>query len=187
VHRFLRPLVGISVAAMAATAAAGCAAGGAGPSAGSDAVSVPSNVFVLSSPAFAAGLPIPARFTCDGANVSPALAWSGVPVGTAAFVLLVDDPDAGGFVHWLVGPMGPTTTSLAEAMTASDPPQGVNGFGKAGWGGPCPPSGTHHYRFRLAAIPAGVAIPSPLTGAAARDLLGRALGVAVLTGTYARQ
>jgi Raf kinase inhibitor-like YbhB/YbcL family protein len=186
VHRYLSPLAVISVAALAAGLVGGCTGGGAGPGTGSDAVSVPSNVFVLSSPAFVEGGRIPARFACDGANVSPALSWQGAPAGTTAFVLLVDDPDAGGFVHWLAGPMAATTTSLAEATPSSDPPQAVNGFGKPGWGGPCPPSGTHHYRFRLAAIPAGVAVPSPLTGSAARDLLGRALGVAVLTGTYTR-
>ncbi len=142
---------------------------------------------VLSTSAFVPGGAIPRRFTCDGDDVSPPLAWTGAPNGTAAFVLLVDDPDAGGFVHWVVGPIPASSTNLPEALTAAGPPdQGRNDFGSDGWRGPCPPSGTHHYVFRLVALADAGALPTPPTGAAIRAAVSGALGVAELSGTYAR-
>ncbi len=145
-----------------------------------------SPAFELASGAFSDGGPIPVRFTCDGADISPPLAWNGQPAVTAAFVLLVEDVDAAGFVHWLAGPIPASATRIPEGAPATDPPQAANGFGRPGWGGPCPPSGTHRYVFRLAALPANVSVPVPLTSGTAHDLLGRALSVATLTGTYGR-
>jgi Raf kinase inhibitor-like YbhB/YbcL family protein len=143
--------------------------------------------FTLVSGAFTDGAAIPVRYTCDGAGVSPPLEWRSAPAGTAAFVLLVEDPDARGFVHWVVGPIPAMATGLPEGTGPTDPPQGRNGFGKPGWGGPCPPSGTHHYLFRLAALPAGVTVAGPITADAARWLLSSAAAVAQLTGTYTRR
>src|SRR5512135_2729451 len=94
--------------------------------------------FSLSSSAFAAGAAIPRRYTCDGPDVSPPLAWAGAPTGTAAFLLVVDDPDANGFVHWVVADLPAATSSVAEGASGHLGPavEGRNGFGRIGWGGP---------------------------------------------------
>jgi Raf kinase inhibitor-like YbhB/YbcL family protein len=146
--------------------------------------------FTLTSTAFADGGAIPREFTCDGANVSPALSWSGAPAGTAALVLVVDDPDARGFVHWLVLDLPGTDGDLPKGVdpAAASPQQGRNGFGQPGWGGPCPPSGTHHYAFTLTAIAAPLKLPDHPAASAVQDALAAAnvLGTAVLAGTYRR-
>lgn len=147
--------------------------------------------FELTSTAFPPGGVIPRRFTCDGDNVSPDLAWSGVPDGAGALELVVSDPDAGGFIHWLALDLTPSAEgSLPLGISASPeaPPQGTNDFGRIGWGGPCPPSGTHRYLFTLTAVAAPLALPGAPGGAEVRDALDRAtvLGTAVMEGTYAR-
>jgi Raf kinase inhibitor-like YbhB/YbcL family protein len=115
--------------------------------------------FVLSSPAFVSGAAIPAEYTCDGADISPALAWSGAPAGTRSFVLVVEDPDAPGgtFRHWAAFDIAPDTSGLAAGYGAGRAGAGFrqarNDFGDAGYRGPCPPPGpTHHYHFRLFSI-----------------------------------
>ncbi len=117
----------------------------------------------LTSPAFADGADIPRTYSCAGDDVSPPLAWGDAPAEAKALLLIVDDPDARGFVHWVVFDIPVTTSQLPEGASASGASlrQGTNSFGKAGWRGPCPPSGTHHYRFRLLAIRK----PLGLTGA----------------------
>ena len=147
--------------------------------------------FTLSSSAFAPGGSIPKRFTCDGADVSPELTWNGAPPGTAALVLVVDDPDARGWVHWLVLDLpGAANGSLPEGLSpsATDPAQGTNDFGRRGWGGPCPPSGTHRYAFTLSALAAPLGLHGAPDGGAVRKALNRAtvLGTAALEGTYRR-
>lgn len=146
--------------------------------------------FVLTSSAYADGEAIPREFSCDGANLSPPLAWTGVPAGTAALVLVVDDPDARGFVHWTVLDLAGRDGDLPKgvAPTAASPQQGRNDFGKIGWGGPCPPSGTHHYRFTLTALGTPLGLADHPAGDDVRNALGRAaiLGKATLTGMYAR-
>ena len=146
--------------------------------------------FTLRSAAFDDGAPIPRRFTCDGEDVSPELTWAGAPEGMRSLALEVLDPDAGGFVHWLAYDIpGVPAGALATAVsrTAAAPAEGTNDFGRRGWGGPCPPSGTHRYVFTLYALDR-----SPgLTGAPrVRDLdaamRGHVIGKAVLTGTYRR-
>ena len=109
--------------------------------------------FALTSTAFEPGGAIPKRFTCDGEDGSPDLAWTGAPDGTGALVLIVDDPDARGWVHWIVLDMAGTSTgALARGVGVSPdaPAQGRNDFGRIGWGGPCPPSG--HASLRLHAV-----------------------------------
>jgi Raf kinase inhibitor-like YbhB/YbcL family protein len=109
----------------------------------------------VSSPAFRAGEAIPRRFTCAGENVSPPLAWSGVPAGTVEVALVVDDPDAPGgtYVHWLVVGIDPARTELAEGALPAGARQGRNSAGKAAYSGPCPPGGPpHHYRFTVYAL-----------------------------------
>lgn len=153
--------------------------------------SAASEAFTLTSTAFAEGGAIPKEFTCDGANLSPPLFWVGVPAGTAALVLVVDDPDARGFVHWIVLDLsGIDGGGLIQGVpaTADSLQQGTTSFGKVGWGGPCPPSGTHHYRFTMTALAAPLGLPGHPSGPDVADALGRAsvLGKTVLTATYRR-
>ena len=146
--------------------------------------------FTLTSSAFADGGAIPSEFTCDAANASPPLAWAGAPAGTTALVLVVDDPDARDFVHWIVLDLPGSDGTLPRGVdpASSSPQQGTNDFGKPGWGGPCPPSGTHHYRFRLRALEKPLGLDGHQDGAAVREALARAnvLGTATLQGTYRR-
>lgn len=125
--------------------------------------------FVLSSPAFAQGEPLPARYTCDGRNVSPPLRWTAPPRGAVSLALMVTDPDApgGAFVHWRLTGIPPATRALPAGSRAG----GRNSFGKTGYGGPCPPRGqAHRYVFELRALGRG----------------GKVLAKARLLATYAR-
>ena len=139
--------------------------------------------FVLTSTAFAEGAPVPAKYTCDGANVSPALAWSGAPSATKSFVLVVDDPDAPGttpFVHWVVFDLAGSTTAIAEGATVGT--GGKNGFGTNVYGGPCPPAGkVHHYRFQLRAL--DIAPLGAAAGASRATVDGAASGHVLATTT----
>jgi hypothetical protein len=107
----------------------------------------------ITSPAFQAGGTIPSKFTCDGADMNPALRFEGVPAEAKSLVLIVDDPDApsGLFTHWLIWNIDPKVTEIAEG-SALIGMQGKNDFGKSGYGGPCPPSGTHRYYFKIFAL-----------------------------------
>ncbi len=115
---------------------------------------------MLATPAFAPGGRIPSEYTCDGADISPPLSWSGVPPGAQSLVLVVEDPDApsGVFRHWAVYDIPPETRGLAAGYGRNRPAAGFrearNDFGSRGYRGPCPPrgAGTHHYIFRLLAI-----------------------------------
>jgi Raf kinase inhibitor-like YbhB/YbcL family protein len=108
----------------------------------------------ITSPAFESGGDIPAKFTCKGANGSPPLQLKGVPNETKSLVLIVEDPDApsGLFTHWIAWNIDPKTTEIAENSAPAGAIQGVNDFGKRNYGGPCPPSGTHRYFFRIFAL-----------------------------------
>jgi Raf kinase inhibitor-like YbhB/YbcL family protein len=148
-----------------------------------------SPVMRLTSSAFADGGNIPRKYSCDGKDVSPPLAWDGVPGDAKALVLIVDDPDARGFVHWIVFDIPAATAQLPEGASASDASlrQGTNSFGKAAYGGPCPPSGTHHYRFRLFAVgePLGLA-GSPTADKVLAAVKGNTVAETTLTGLYRR-
>jgi Raf kinase inhibitor-like YbhB/YbcL family protein len=155
----------------------------------SDSGPAKSAVFRVTSPAFADGGAIPRQYTCDAADVSPPLTWSGAPAGTAAFALLVTDPDARGFVHWVALDIPASSTGLAEGATGTSAAglEGRNDFGRAGWGGPCPPSGTHRYVFELYALSAPLELSGrPTAEQARRAMAGRVIGKATLTGTYRR-
>jgi Raf kinase inhibitor-like YbhB/YbcL family protein len=110
----------------------------------------------LTSSAFEDGAPIPRRFSCDGDEVSPPLAWSGVPAEARSLALLVEDPDApsGTFVHWTVFGVGPETTGIEAGQVPEGALEGENSFGDGGYGGPCPPEGDepHRYVFTLYAL-----------------------------------
>jgi len=107
----------------------------------------------ITSSAFQEGGNIPSKFTCDGSDTSPPLQITGVPSEAKTLVLIADDPDApsGLFTHWLVWNIPPQTNSIAEGGAAKGV-QGTNDFGKSGYGGPCPPSGAHHYAFKVFAL-----------------------------------
>jgi Raf kinase inhibitor-like YbhB/YbcL family protein len=144
---------------------------------------------IVTSPAFRDGRPIPARFSCDGDNVSPPLAWQGVPSAAKAVALVVDDPDAprGTFVHWVLLDLAPDTSSLAQGSVPTGATQATNSAGKATYFGPCPPSGTHHYRFTVYALTSATGLP---TGAnlnrALKAINSSAIARGQLVGTYAR-
>jgi Raf kinase inhibitor-like YbhB/YbcL family protein len=152
--------------------------------------------FELQSPAFAPGGEIPATYTCDGRDRSPALRWTVPPPNTKGFALIVDDPDApvGTWVHWVLYRISATVLELPEGVPAEDSvsgigAQGVNDFKKVGYGGPCPPRGpAHRYFFKLYALDAELTLPPRKTKA---DLLkaieGHVLGQAELMGRYKRK
>lgn len=146
--------------------------------------------FRISSPAFADGADIPLRHTCDGDNRSPRLTWTDVPDGTRSFALIVDDPDAPGgtFTHWVLYDIRPDVRELGQGGAIGT--SGRNGFGKTGYGGPCPPHGDppHRYRFTLHALD----VPSLAVRARTREdvaaaMHGHVLGTAELVGRYHRQ
>ena len=149
----------------------------------------------ITSSAFTDGKIIPTRYTCSGADVSPALAWSDAPVGTASFALIADDPDAprGTWVHWVIYNIPAGTTILAENVpkdkTLSDgSAQGQNDFQRFGYGGPCPPPGKpHRYFFTLYALDIRLNLSSGATKAAVEAAMaGHILAQAQVMGTFAR-
>lgn len=145
----------------------------------------------ITSTAFAQGQPIPAKYTCDGRDISPPLHWSDVPAGTQSFALIMDDPDApaGTWVHWVLFNLPANLYDLPEKAT---PPQGSlegkNSWGRLGYGGPCPPRGSHRYFFKLYTLDTILNVAS---GASKEQLLkamdGHTLAQAELMGTYSRK
>ena len=141
----------------------------------------------LSSPSFQDHALIPQRFTCQGENVNPELAIDGIPDGTLSLALIVDDPDApmGTWVHWVVYDI-PVTHKISEHSVPGK--QGMNSFRKQDYGGPCPPSGTHRYFFKLYALDQKLNMPE---GENARTLdkamEGHILEKAELVGLYKKQ
>jgi Raf kinase inhibitor-like YbhB/YbcL family protein len=148
----------------------------------------------LFTPAFENGGWIPARYTCDGANESPALEWNGIPENTVSLALIVDDPDAprGDFVHWLIYDIPATEKGLVDGVGVEGPEaagtqQGRNDFGKLGYGGPCPPSGTHRYYFRLYALDIRLDLPPGKHRAAVESAMrNHVIAEAELMGRYER-
>jgi Raf kinase inhibitor-like YbhB/YbcL family protein len=128
---------------------------------------------------WAGGDVIPPEYTCEGADRSPAVNWSDLPEGTAEVALVVTDLTAGEYVHWIAFGLDPAAGGVAEGAAASLPSQAVNGFGNATYGGPCPPSGTHTYRFTVYALGQQLEIPS---GGPADEALA-AIGAATLDST----
>ena len=149
----------------------------------------------ISSPAFEPNGSIPSKYTCDGDDVSPPLEWSGIPPKTRSVALICDDPDAprGVFVHWVLYNVPPTAKGLPEHVAAKrelpdGSRQGTNDFGKVGYGGPCPPSGTHRYRFTLYALDAELRGPASATRKDVDAAMkGHVLETAQLTGVYTRK
>ena len=142
---------------------------------------------------------IPEKYTCEGDDVSPALAWGGVPEGARSLVLIVDDPDAPDpeapkmtWVHWVLANLPPDCPGLPEAAQDADLPQGavvgVNDWKKAAYGGPCPPIGRHRYFHKLYALDTMLTrLRRPTKDDVLRAMEGHVLAEAVLMGTYIKQ
>lgn len=142
----------------------------------------------LTSPAFNSGDPIPEKFTCDGEDISPELDWFGTPEGTVSLALIMDDPDApvGTWVHWVVFNLPMDLSGLREGMTGVGL-DGTNSWNRGGYGGPCPPSGTHRYFFKLYALDQTLDLEAGADKAAVLSAMeGHILGEAELMGTYSR-
>lgn len=192
-----------TLAAMLALASAGCWSGE------PDLPEDPTRLTIaLRSPAFDEGGMIPREFTCDGAGDSPPLGWSGVPGNARELALVVDDPDApmGTFSHWVVVNLPPGLRGLDRGVSAGavvpaasmisvdgargEPVarQGKNDFGKVGYGGPCPPSGSHRYVFRIYALDTPLAIfgESPTRSEVLAAIKGHILAEGRLVGRYGR-
>jgi Raf kinase inhibitor-like YbhB/YbcL family protein len=158
-----------------------------------DTQEVPMTLTVTST-AFAQGKPIPSQYSCVGKGVSPPLAWRGAPSGTKSFALIMDDPDApaGTYVHWVIYNMPGASQGLPEsvpgdAKLADGSLQGSNSSRRTGYTGPCPPSGTHRYYFKVYALDASLSLAS---GASKEQLLGAIRGHILaegeLMGTFSR-
>jgi Raf kinase inhibitor-like YbhB/YbcL family protein len=145
----------------------------------------PAPALRLTSQTFAEGGAIPDLHTCRGDDVSPALLWTGVPQGTAELAVVMRDLDADGLVHWVVAGLPPDIGGLAQDAVPGSAVEATNDLGRAGWSGPCPPSGTHHYDFRVYALaePSGVTQGERGAEAAERIETAPALASAALGGT----
>ena len=144
----------------------------------------------LESSAVPDGGTIPRRYTCDGDGISPPLSWSGVPQGARELALVVEDPDAGRFVHWTVLRIAPTQTRFEEGSAPGGALEIDNSFGKHGWGAPCPPKGDdpHRYVFALYASDAPLDLDEQSSPDEVRRQLGQhALARGVLTARFGRR
>ncbi len=152
--------------------------------------------FTLHSPSFAHQGAMPTKHTCQGDDTAPALAWSGAPAATRSFALIVDDPDAPDprapkttWVHWVLYNLPATAAALPEGATSANLPpgtrEGVNDWGRAGFGGPCPPIGRHRYFHKLYALDLVLGdLGKPRKADLEKAMHGHVLGEAVLIGTY---
>jgi len=150
----------------------------------------------ITSGAFAPNAAIPREHTCDGADVAPPLAWTGIPEGTKSLVLIVDDPDAPDpaaprttWVHWVLYNLPPDATGLPRGVTAPGLPagtrQGLNDWRRAGYGGPCPPIGRHRYFHKLYALDTVLPdLGTPTKAKLERAMEGHVIAHAELVGTY---
>jgi Raf kinase inhibitor-like YbhB/YbcL family protein len=149
----------------------------------------------LTCSAFEADGMIPKKYTCDGQDISPPLTWSDVPAGAKSLALIADDPDApmGTWVHWVAWNIPVTPRSLEENVPKRETlpngtKQGTSDFRRVGYGGPCPPSGTHRYFFRLYALDTTFNLPSSTTKKdLEKAMQSHVLGQAEVMGKYSRK
>lgn len=153
----------------------------------------------LSSSAFVQSGAIPAVYTCEGKDLSPPLSWSGVPAGTKSLALIVDDPDAPDpaqprmtWVHWVLYDLPATASALPEAVASAALPsgtrEGLNDWGRTGYGGPCPPIGRHRYFHKLYALDTVLPdLNQPKKAALEAAMRGHILEQATLIGTYQKR
>ena len=153
------------------------------------------DTITVESSAFGNMQPIPRQYTCDGADISPPLSWRGVPPAAKSIVCIADDPDApaGTWVHWVVYDLPASDTVLIENIPKADTApgggkQGTNDFRRIGWGGPCPPGGTHRYFFKLYALDTMLNLPAGKTKKdVEKAMAGHILAKGELIGTYTRK
>jgi len=155
--------------------------------------------FKISSPAFANGEEIPRLYTCQGDNISPALAWDGAPEKTKSFVLIAEDPDAPDpaapritWIHWILYNIPASARFLKEGIDESELPagtrQGINSWGKTGYGGPCPPIGRHRYFFKLYALDSLLPeLGNPTKAELLKAMKNRIIAETELMGTYMKK
>jgi Raf kinase inhibitor-like YbhB/YbcL family protein len=151
----------------------------------------------LTSPAFAHQGDIPSKYTCEGSDISPPLAWSNVPAGAQSLALIVDDPDAPDpaapkrtWVHWVLYNLPPTAKGLGEAVRAlpNGTLEGLSDWHRTGYGGPCPPIGKHRYFFKLYALDAVLPdLGKPTKVKLEEAMAGRILAQAEIIGTYQKR
>ncbi len=147
------------------------------------------------SAAFQEGGMIPAKYTCDGDDISPPLEWTGIPQGTKSLALISDDPDApvGTWVHWVMWSIPPDVSGLAEdippdSQLSDGSRQGISDFRRPGYGGPCPPSGVHRYYFKIYALDTMLDLPSSTRKAdLVKAMKGHILAQGQLMGKYSRR
>lgn len=152
--------------------------------------SSPKTGMKIESPVFDDNGSIPSQYTCDGSNVNPSLAFSDIPSNAQSLALIVDDPDApaGTWVHWTLWNIPPDVKDIAEDKIPAGAVEGITSFGSKGYGGPCPPSGTHRYFFKLYALDTKLDLPegsriSDLENAVERHMIEQA----ELVGLYERR
>ncbi len=152
----------------------------------------------VTSRSFKAGEPIPARHTCEGQDISPALSWSGAPAGTKSLALIVDDPDAPDpaapkttWVHWVLYNIPPSVSDLPEGASTTTPAgakDGTNDWKRKGYGGPCPPVGRHRYFHKLYALDTVLPdLGEPDKASLLKAMQGHVLAEGQLIGTYQKQ
>jgi len=149
----------------------------------------------LKSPAFRNGETIPSENTCDGADISPALEWSGVPATAKSLAIISNDPDApmGNWSHWVLYDLPPSLHAIPAGLPAYEKPSiggthGVTDFGSLGYGGPCPPSGTHRYFFRIYALDEVLGLkPGASQKQVEKAIQEHVLAQGELMGTYQRK
>ena len=153
-------------------------------------ISLPKNM-KLSSPVFENSGNVPAKYTCDGENASPPLEISDVPAEAQSLALALHDPDAplaGGFTHWVIWNIDPATKEILENSSPEGAIQGTISSGRTGYTGPCPPSGTHHYEFRLYALDTKLDLDSSVKkDDLEKAMEGHVLKQALLVGLYQRR
>jgi Raf kinase inhibitor-like YbhB/YbcL family protein len=148
----------------------------------------------ITSSEFIDGELMPAKYTCDGQNISPPLSWNAIPDGVKSFAIICDDPDApsGDWVHWIIYNIPSGVNELKENFpkekkTADGTKQGINDFRKTGFDGPCPPGGTHRYYFKLYAIDFIIDKDDLTKSGLLNAMEGHVIAQAQLTGKYKRQ
>jgi Raf kinase inhibitor-like YbhB/YbcL family protein len=144
----------------------------------------------ISSPVFKQNQMIPSKYTCDGADINPPLLIGNMPPEAKSLALIVDDPDApaGTWVHWVLWNVDPKTTEIRENSVPSGAVQGLNDFKKHAYGGPCPPSGTHRYFFKLYALDTTLNLgPDTTKAALERAMKGHIVAQGELMGLYKRK
>ena len=188
----------LAALALLLTACGRSSSGPAGPSGSGPAASTPGTeapattpaspvTLTVRSPSFADNAAIPARFSCRGSNTPPPLTWTGIPSGTVTIALVMDDPDAAGgtYTHWVVFNLPATASGLAGGNLPAGAAQAQNSGGQAAYLGPCPPSGTHHYRFTVYAEPGRLALPAGASLAQALAAIkSHAISSGRLTGLF---